>query len=147
MNPILNPFIALDRFVRISAAVSALFYLSSCSLFQGVTRYDPVTYKNFTDLKPELGLLYDSFAVEGAPDQEKIAAFRLKLDQMVEYEKGKGEKNVRTARQVENIQKLFERHVEDRTRGTWNPTHLGNQKQTILEALDLAIETEQTKNK
>ena len=124
-----------------------LLYLSGCALFGFVTYYDPTTYKNLTDLKPEVIVLYETFTGDSV-DTDKIAAIRLKLAQIYEYENGKGAKNIETTRQIKIIQEIFERHVNDRIKnGKWNETHLNNQKRNIAEAFDIAIQTERLKNK
>ena len=55
------------------------------------TYYDATTYKNLTDLKTEVIMLYDSFSKEKI-DSIKIDKITLKFAQIYEYEKGKGEK-------------------------------------------------------
>ncbi len=125
-----------------------LLYLSGCtSLLRFPAYYDPVTYKNLTDLKPEVITLYDTF-VGDFINTDKIAISRLRLAQIYEYEVGKGEKNIETTRQIKIIQEMFERHINDRLEnGKWNEIHLNNQKENIAKAFDIAIETERLKNK
>lgn len=109
--------------------------------------YDPTTYKNLTDLKPQVAALYDSF-VDETVDTRAVAAVRLELARVYEYEKGKGEKNRETTEQIEIIRKIFERHVEDRLKlNHWSESHLQNAKENIEEAFDIAIQTERLKNK
>jgi len=132
--------------------VAAFLYLflalSACASFLGFpTYYDQTTYRNLTDLKPEILFLYDTFATDSI-DEAKIAAARLKLAQVYEYEKGKGEKNRETREQLELLQQMFERHISDRVKGgKWTPAHVRNQKTNLAEAFDLAIATERAKNK
>ena len=131
-----------------------LFYLcfvinlASCAQWIGFPSYfDPTTYKNLTDLKPRVLMLYDTFGGDEL-NQKDIDQIRLKLAQMYEYEKGKGERNRETIAQLQIIQQMFERHLEDRmTGGSWTKTHLNNQKENIGEAFDIAIRTESLKNK
>lgn len=125
-----------------------LLYLSGCAHLLGfATYYDPVTYKNLTDLKPEVIALYETFTGDSV-DTNQIAAIHLKLAQMYEYENGKGAKNIETTKQIKIIQEMFERHIADRIKnGKWNETHLNNQKQNMAEAFDIAIQTERLKNK
>ena len=122
--------------------------LSSCASLLGFpSYYDATTYKSLTDLKAEISFLYDTFETDSI-DQTKIMAVRLKLAQAYEYEKGKGEKNKETREQLEIIQQMFGRHVNDRTNsGSWSAAHLANQKVNIAEAFDIAIATERLKNK
>lgn len=121
---------------------------SGCASWMGFpTYYDPTTYKNLTDLKPDVLMLYDSFAKESL-DEKRIERLNLKLAQVYEYEKGKGDKNKETYLQVEMIRDMYERHIEDRLEnGIWSAIHLDNQKENIADAFDIAIRTESQKNK
>jgi hypothetical protein len=125
-----------------------MIYLSGCATWMGFPAYfDPTTYKNLTDLKPEIMMLYDTFTKE-TPDEKKIEKIHLKLAQIYEYEKGKGDKNRETYTQIKMIAGMFENHIDDRIEnGTWSKTHLENQKENIGEAFDIAIRTESQKNK
>ena len=131
----------------VAAFLSLFLALSACASFLGFpTYYDQTTYKNLTDLKPEILFLYDTFATDSI-DEAKIAAARLKLAQVYEYEKGKGEKNRETREQLELLQQMFERHIGDRVKGgKWTPAHVRNQKTNLAEAFDLVIATERLKN-
>jgi hypothetical protein len=120
---------------------------TGCSLLKGVTKYDPLSYKSLTDLKPQVNYLYDTFNSENV-DLQTISDVRLAFAQMVEYEKGKGSRNETTVEQAQSLHTLFEKHIKDRLeRGAWSSEHLDNQKGLINEAFDLAISTEQLKNK
>ena len=132
----------------VAACLSLFLALSACASLLGFpTYYDQTTYKNLTDLKAEILFLYDTFATDSM-DEAKIAAARLKLAQVYEYEKGKGEKNRETREQLELLQQMVERHIGDRVKGgIWTPAHLRNQKTNLAEAFDLAIATERAKNK
>lgn len=138
----------LRRNLEVAVILLLWLILSGCAHQLGfVTYYDPVTYKNLTDLKPEILTLYDSFAADSL-NSSQIAGLRLKLAQMYEYEYGKGRRNAETSEQIKIIQNLFEKHVDDRMKnGKWSATHLGNQKQNLAEAFDIAIQTERIKNK
>jgi len=124
----------------------SLFYLAGCtSALWSPPSYDSATYKSLTDMKPEVVVLYKTFADEDLK-LEKIEAVRLRLAQIYEYEKGKGEGGIETIRQIEIIQRMFERDVKDRMEnGRWNEVHLANQRQNITEAFDIAIQTERLK--
>jgi len=140
-----------ERFYQIAKYISLLcivISLYNCAQWLGFpSYYDPTTYKNLTDLKPEVLLLYDTFKQEQI-EEKKIAALRLKLAQIYEYEKGKGVENSDTTRQIEIIQQMFERHVKDRLEGgRWTLVHSSNVKENIAEAFDIAIRTERLKNK
>jgi hypothetical protein len=125
-----------------------LFLFSGCAQWFGFPAYyDSTSYKQLTDLKPRILFLYDKFANEKT-DETKIEDIRLKFAQIYEYEKGKGIRNVETYSQVELIRKMFERHVNDRLQnGVWSEAHLENQKENISEAFDVAIQTENQKNR
>jgi hypothetical protein len=115
--------------------------------FGGITYYDPTTYKNMTDLKPEVLMLYDTFTSDPV-DAARVFDVRLKFAQAYEYEKGKGDKNRETYEQISIIQRMFERHIAERTRdGKWNEANLSNKKENIGAAFDTAIRTERSKNK
>lgn len=106
-----------------------------------------MTYKNLTELKPEVVFLYETFTTDSI-NLERIAYVRLRLAQVYEYEKGKGSKNKETYEQIEIIQNMFERHVKDRLeKGKWTKEHFENVKTNIEEAFDIAIQTERLKNK
>lgn len=125
-----------------------LIFSMGCAGWLGFPSYfDPTTYKNLTDLKPQVLLLYDSFTDEDL-NKKNIQNIRLKLAQIYEYEKGKGEQNRETYAQIELVQRIFERHIKDRNENErWSEIHLNNQKQNISEAFDIAIQTENLKNK
>lgn len=107
--------------------------------------YDPVTYKSLTDIKPEILGLYDTFA-RTAVDKDGIKAMRLRLEQMYEYENGKGAANAETSAQMQKVLDMFNRHAEDRLKnGKWPKTHLENCRENIADALDIAIQTERLK--
>lgn len=121
--------------------------LTNCYNVKFPSYYDHTTYKNLTDLKPQVTRLYDSFA-SNSVNQDEIGKISLKLSQMYEYEKGKGEENIETYKQISIIEKMFNRHVKDRLDNEkWSETHLENKKQLITSAFDIAIETEGLKNK
>ena len=133
------------RLVKQTAFLIFLLYLGCSASF--IHYYDPTTYKNLTDLKPEVAALYESF-MEEEIDKKAIAAIRLELAQVFEYEKGKGESNHETARQIELIRKMFETHVQERLKnGQWSEANLQNRKENIEDAFDIAISTERLKNK
>lgn len=111
-----------------------------------ISHYDPTTYKNLTDLKPEVAAMYQSFTGDTV-NESQIAAVSLQFDRMYEYEKGKGQNNAQTARQVDLVRAMFRRHVQERlTTGKWNATDKDNKAVNISEAFDLAIATERLKN-
>jgi hypothetical protein len=121
-------------------------FVVGCGSFL-LPHYDPLTYQNLTDLKPEVALLYDTFADESL-DTAKVAAIRLRLAQIFEYENGKGSANGATIRQIAEIQSEFATDVENRvTKGKWNNVQLEARKRDIAESFDIAISTEALKNR
>jgi len=126
-------------------SILALIFFLRCASF--ISYYDPTTYKNLTELKPEVIFLYETFTTDSI-DLEKIAQVRLRLAQVYEYEKGKGLCNKDTYEQIEIIQSMFERYVKDRLeKGKWTKEHFENVKTNMGEAFDIAIQTERLKNK
>lgn len=132
--------------------VGSLQLLVFAAIFPGcaalqLAYYDPTTFRNLTALKPKVAVLYESFTRD-ALNEDKIAEIRLELAQVYEYEKGKGESNRETARQIQVIREMFERHVEHRRgQGKWSMAFMQNARQNIEDAFDIAIRTERLKNK
>lgn len=122
------------------------FFLIGCAA-SFLHYYDPTTYKNLTDLKPKVAMLYETFEEE-AIDLEAVRQIRLEMGQVYEYEKGKGEKNRETARQIGLILEMFSRHVQERkNKGKWSEAQIQNRWENMEEAFDIAISTERLKNK
>ncbi len=133
--------------LRVMLLALTLLLISACAHLGFPTYYDPTTYKNLTDVKPEVVFLYESFTSDNV-DTNKIASIRLKLAQMCEYEKGKGLRNEETFKQVKKIAGMFDRHVADRVKGgKWSKIHSENEMKNISDAFDIAIQTERLKNK
>jgi hypothetical protein len=109
--------------------------------------YDPVTYKNLTDLKPEVFELYDTFSNPSA-DPKTIGSIRLKLSQIYEYENGKGSKNQETLNQITKVRQMFARHVSEKKDGKpWSDVFKADKIENIGKAFDIAIHSETLKNK
>lgn len=133
--------------------IRPIIFLALCGLVLcvgcyniGLTYFDPTTYQYLTELKPRIIILYDSFTQEHI-DSLEVKAIQLKFAQILEYEKGKGETNSETIRQIEIIQEMFEDHVDGRlAEGPWSDTVLANYKENIRDAFDKAIQTEWSKN-
>ncbi|MBI2632922.1 MAG: hypothetical protein HYW78_00840 [Parcubacteria group bacterium] len=112
-----------------------------------ITYYDPTTYKNLTDAKPEVIFLYETFTTDKF-DTVRVQAIQLRLAQMYEYERGKGEQNKETTVQIEIIRDMFNRHIKNRKNsGKWDTIHCTIQQNMIGRAFSIAIETERLKNK
>ena len=137
----------LNRFSVKFCVLSTLVLIFSVHCTSFISYYDPTTYKNLTEVKPEVVFLYETFTTDSV-NPEKIVQVRLRLAQVYEYEKGKGLKNKETYEQIEIIQSMFERHVKDRLdKGKWTQEHYENVKTNMEEAFDIAIQTERLKNK
>ncbi len=136
-----------NRFRAMAAVwMIATAALSACGGVS-VTKYDDHTYQQVAFVKPEILAVYDSFKIDPINDA-KVEGVDLKLAQYQTYEAGKGPANIEMTQQLETIQKLFKKHVAERKRdGPWNDTVIGNHKEIISEACDIAIKTERAKNK
>ncbi len=120
--------------------------IESCSLFKSVSPFDPTTYLNLLELKIYTRYLYDTFSSETVNDKE-ITFVENAIQKAILYERSKGESNKPTVDQFEKIMTMFTSHVADRrTGGKWSSEHLNNQLENILEAYDVARETELLKN-
>ena len=123
-----------------------LFPFVSCSGPQ-LVHYDEMTYQHLTFVKPEILALYDTFKTDPLNDT-KIGEMDLKLEQIHEYENGKGPGNVDMTHQVDLIQSTFKKHMNERRRdGPWNDANLDDHKDAITKLLNTAIKTEQALNK
>jgi len=87
--------VALNRHKR-EIFLFFLLWLTSCAL---ITSYDPISYKNATDLKAESLLLIEKAQDAPGAHTEAIDSLRLKLRQAYEYEAGKGKPNAITVEQ------------------------------------------------
>lgn len=133
---------------KTSFLLALSIWFCGCALLRGgISYFDPTTYRNLTEVKPQVIFLYETF-MEDSIDHAEVRSIRLQLAQMHEYEKGKGADNLETAEQIDIIRKMFDEHVAERRRnGPWNAVHMKNQVENITEAFDTAIETERLKNK
>ena len=133
-----------------SAAImlASLMSMIGCSAFRNmITPYDLNTYTNLTETKPIVQELYESFTSEQV-DEKQVSSVKIKISQIYEYEKGKGEKNKETTEQIKKIADMFTAHVTDRrTNGKWNDEHMNNKKELIGIAFDTAIQSENSKNR
>ena len=142
MNRILKSANKASRLAFCAVVISSILGCGGVPL----ARYDASTYQSLTFEKPEILAVYDTFKVNPV-DDSKVSAADLKLAQIHEYEVGKPG-NVDMAHQVENIQKMFDKHVAERRRdGPWSDVILSNHIDSISEVFDIAIKTEQAKNK
>jgi len=124
--------------------------LQACSGIP-ISYYDSTTYTQLTCLKAEATTLVDTFDFKKLEDnQSKIDEVMMSFKKSYEYEKGKGEPNSDTLKQIELIKSLFEEDVKNYR--TNKPGELGDkyfsQEAIVLgQAFDIAISTENLKNK
>ncbi len=124
-------------------------WLTSCAV--PISYRDAVTYKNLTDLKAESMTLVESFdtrpvAANGAAIENVTLEFRKAL----EYEKGKGKSNNDTIEQLNRIQGLLNDDIKDyreNENGKLGPKYFSEAAVVLGQAFDIAIATENLKNK
>ena len=126
--------------------ISAITVLGGCASLR-LTIYDPISYKNLTDLKAQVIALYESFE-DPEIDPHAVYDTKLKFAQAYEYEKGKGVGNEQTIHQISNIREEFDRHVNLRKKGrVWTKDFAADKIESVTRDFDNAIQTEQEKNK
>ena len=138
---------ALAKYVMAAVCLAAL--LSGCGLKFGKfpTYFDQTTYKSLTDAKADILFLYASFG-EPVLDMDEIRTARLSVARIHEYEKGKGDANAATAKQIGLLREAFEDHVKNRvSKITWTLFDVEDFSETMAEYFDIAISTERSKNK
>jgi hypothetical protein len=116
-----------------------------------ISYYDATTYAQLTSLKAETVTLVESFDTKPYVENEaKIEATTLNLRKAYEYEKGKGEPNSDTTKQFSKISGLFMNDVKDYKDsgpGTLGPKYFQEAAFALGQAFDIAISTENLKNK
>jgi len=127
-----------------------LTLLAACSGIP-ISYYDATTYTQLTSLKAETGTLVELFDKKLAADNEpRIEAVTLTLRKAVEYERGKGNPNSDTAAQFEKISKLFADTIQEARAnppGKLGPKFFAEAAKVLGQAFDIAIRTENLKNK
>lgn len=114
-------------------------------LISCVSSYDNITYQNLTYCKAEILTFLDSFSSQEI-DITKADELSLNLRKILEYEKGKGEKNQITIKQFEILYNKINRYfVERKQKGRWTETYVRNVQDDIAEAFDIVISTENNK--
>ena len=141
--------------IKRSLKHAALFFmaaalLSGCGAFKFgkfPTYFDAHTYQRLTFAKADILYLYASFG-EPVLDMDEIRSARVSLARLYEYEKGKGEGNAATSRQIELIREAVEEHLQNRMgKVKWEDFDVGDFSENIGQYFDIAIETERSKNK
>jgi hypothetical protein len=140
----------LRSLLRLVSAGLVTLVLAACSGIP-ISYYDATTYTQLTSLKAETGSLIEVFDTKAASQNEaKIETVTLNLRKAYEYEKGKGAPNSDTTRQFEKLFKLFTDTVQearDNAPASLGPKYFSEASKVLGQAFDIAIATENTKNK
>ena len=127
-----------------------LLFLTACSGIP-ISYYDATTYQQLTSLKAETTTLVESFDKKLYSENEsKIEATTLNFKKAYEYEKGKEEPNSDTAKQFDKILGLYSEDVaeyKEHGPGKFGPKYFSEAAVTLGQAFDIAITTENSKNK
>ena len=137
-------------FKHVACLLMAAALLSGCGAFKFgkfPTYFDENTYQRLTFAKADILYLYASFG-EPVLDMDEIRSARVSLGRLYEYEKGKGEANAATSRQIELIREAVEEHLQNRMgKVKWEEFDVEDFSENIGQYFDIAIETERSKNK
>ena len=124
-------------------------WLTSCAI--PISYRDAVTYKNLTDLKAEVMTLVETFDTKPVSENEAaIADIMLEFRKAREYEKGKGKSNNDTLVQLDELWKLLNDDVAEyraNGKGTLGTKYFQEAARVLGQAFDIAIATENLKNK
>lgn len=127
-----------------------LLCLQGC-LSLSLTHYDHTTYVNLTRLKAETMLLLNRFDQQIVADtRADVTTARLNLQAAYEYELGKGEQNGDMVKQLDKIMQLFRQDVRDYQEngpGAFGKRYFQESANTLGQAFDIAIATENSKNR
>jgi hypothetical protein len=141
---------ATSRIGYFACLLSIFLAVSGCSGIP-ISYYDSTTYTQLTSLKAETATLVESFDTKKVADNEsRIEATTLNLRKAYEYEKGKGSPNSDTTKQFENISGLFSSDVNEYRNagpGSLGKQYFGEAAKVLGQAFDIAIATENLKNK
>lgn len=133
----------------IVAAISTII-LTGCSPIR-ISYYDATTYTQLTSLKAETTSLIETFDQKPFLHNEiKIEVATLNLRKAHEYEKGKGAPNSDTANQFDKIVSLYTDDVTEyrvNGPGKLGPKYYQEAARVLGQAFDIAIATENAKNK
>jgi len=135
------------RAIALSLATTA--FIASCAI--PISYYDVTSYRNLTDLKVETTVLVESFdTVEIEKNEARIQEVHMNLLKAYEYEKGKGEDNSDTVKQIKKILELFEEDLTDyrqNAQASLGLKYFREAAVTLGQAFDIAIATENSKNR
>jgi len=136
--------------VRVLGTLALATVLAGCPSIP-ISYYDATTYTHLTSLKAETAALIETFDTRPVSrNEDKIDATSLNLRKAYEYEKGKGEPNSDTAKQFAKISQLYEETVKEyRDNGpkSLGPKYFQEAAKVLSQAFDIAIATENVKNK
>lgn len=136
----------LQKYRNIVGVIFLCFVLLACAAGQ-ITKYDPVTHRNLAYLKPSIEDTYAFYTTNSVP-LDYVKTVDTSFRQILSYEKSKGESNKETIEQITIVHDMFRRHFKEwRDNGPWTEQNTTNKMNIILEAIDIAIESEKTKNK
>ena len=124
-----------------------LFFLASCMHL--IVNYDPVTYKSLTDLKAETMLFFDAMGTNKpyVENAAKFEDFKLKVEKIFEYEKGK-KLNNDTIVQVTEIRKMLNDMMAlYKQQDHLSELYIKEKRSQLEKAFDIAIATENLKMK
>lgn len=156
MKTIINRSSASTR-GSVQEYLHALYGLLLCiTVFTGcqtvpISYYDTTTYTQLTSLKAETTALIETFDMKSlAQNESKIEETTLSLRKAYEYEKGKGSPNSDTTQQFDKVVRLYETTVneyKDNGPGKLGPKYFQEAARVLGQAFDIAIATENVKNK
>jgi len=136
-------------FILVASMLITSICLTSCAI--PIIYHDAATYKNLTDLKAEAVILVETFDTKPfSANEAAVADITLKFRKAYEYEKGKGIANNDTLKQFDEIWKLLNGDITDyRENGnaTLGPKYFQEAARVLGQAFDIAIATENLKNK
>ena len=124
-----------------------LLFLASCMHL--IVNYDPVTYKSLTDLKAETMLFFTEMAPTKpyAENTAKFEDFKLKVEKIYEYEKGKKLNNDTIAQVTEIRSMINDMMTLYKQQDHLSEFYVKEKKNQMEKAFDMAIATENSKMK
>jgi len=112
-----------------------------------ISRYDSETHQNLAYLKPGIETVYTMYQTNNI-NSRILYTINQRFKYILAYERSKGDPNSQTVKQIEIIQKMFKRHAKERSsQGIWSIKQANIKLKNILTAIDIAIDTELSKNK
>ncbi len=124
-----------------------VLFLASCMHL--IVNYDPVTYKSLTDLKAETMLFFAEMAPNKpyAANTTQFEDFKVKIERIYEYEKGKKLNNETIAQVTEIRSMINDMMTLYKQQDHLSEFYVKEKKAQIEKAFDIAIATENSKTK